>query len=471
MSPTAASPPASRAARPGLRVPAAALAIALPAAAAASGDEPMLPVLLALAVMLGAAKLAGEAAVRAGQPAVLGELLVGVVLGNLGLVGFHGLDFLRTEPTVQVIAGLGVVLLLFEVGVESTVGEMARVGPSAGLAAVLGVVAPFALGWGVGAWLVPEAGPYVHAFLGATLSATSVGITARVLQDLGRSRSPEARIILGAAVIDDVLGLVVLAVVAGVIGAADSGQPLALSSIALIVGKAVGFLAVTVAAGAALAPAVFRLGAAFRGRWTLLTLGLVLAFGCAWLAGEMGLAPIIGAFAAGVLLEPIFLKDFEAPQIVRELKPVVDKLPAEEAERAHRALDRYREHHHQHILEPLGHFLVPVFFVYTGMQVKLEALADPGVLAVALGVTVAAIAGKVVSGLAAGPVNRWVVGWGMVPRGEVGLIFAAIGRQLGVVDERLFSVIVAMVILTTLATPPILAWLLGRQRRREGASG
>ena len=133
---------------------------------------------------------------------------------------------------------------------------------------------------------------------------------------------------------------------------------------------------------------------------------------------------------------------------------MVDKLPAAEAERAHRALDRYREHHHQHLLEPLGHFLVPVFFVYTGMQVKLEALADPKVLAVALGVTVAAIAGKVVAGLAAGPVNRWVVGWGMVPRGEVGLIFAAIGRQLGVVDERLFSVIVAMVILTTLATPP-----------------
>ena len=447
MSPTAASPPASRAARPGLRVPAAALAIALPAAAAASGDEPMLPVLLALAVMLGAAKLAGEAAVRAGQPAVLGELLVGVVLGNLGLVGFHGLDFLRTEPTVQVIAGLGVVLLLFEVGVESTVGEMARVGPSAGLAAVLGVVAPFALGWGVGAWLVPEAGPYVHAFLGATLSATSVGITARVLQDLGRSRSPEARIILGAAVIDDVLGLVVLAVVAGVIGAADSGQPLALSSIALIVGKAVGFLAVTVAAGAALAPAVFRLGAAFRGRWTLLTLGLVLAFGCAWLAGEMGLAPIIGAFAAGLVLEPRHFSPF--------------------TERGERTLED--------LLHPISAFLVPVFFVVTGLNTDLSSVAAPGVLGLAAALTAAGVVGKLACGLGVVQrgVDRLTVALGMVPRGEVGLIFAGVGLSLKVggrpvLDAGTYSALVILVIATTLVTPPALRWSLGRRPATPG---
>jgi len=447
MSPTAASPPASRAARPGLRVPAAALAIALPAAAAASGDEPMLPVLLALAVMLGAAKLAGEAAVRAGQPAVLGELLVGVVLGNLGLVGFHGLDFLRTEPTVQVIAGLGVVLLLFEVGVESTVGEMARVGPSAGLAAVLGVVAPFALGWGVGAWLVPEAGPYVHAFLGATLSATSVGITARVLKDLGRSRSPEARIILGAAVIDDVLGLVVLAVVAGVIGAADSGQPLALSSIALIVGKAVGFLAVTVAAGAALAPAVFRLGAAFRGRWTLLTLGLVLAFGCAWLAGEMGLAPIIGAFAAGLVLEPRHFSPF--------------------TERGERTLED--------LLHPISAFLVPVFFVVTGLNTDLSSVAAPGVLGLAAALTAAGVVGKLACGLGVVQrgVDRLTVALGMVPRGEVGLIFAGVGLSLKVggrpvLDAGTYSALVILVIATTLVTPPALRWSLGRRPATPG---
>jgi Kef-type K+ transport system membrane component KefB len=447
MSPTAGSPCPSRAARPGLRLPAAALAVALPAAAAASGDEPILPVLLALAVMLGAAKLAGEAAVRVGQPAVLGELLVGVVLGNLGLAGFHGLDFLRTEPTVQMLAGLGVVLLLFEVGVESTVGEMARVGPSAGLAAVLGVVAPFALGWGVGAWLVPGAGPYVHAFLGATLSATSVGITARVLQDLGRSRSPEARIILGAAVIDDVLGLVVLAVVAGVIGAADTGRSLALSSVALIVGKAVGFLAVTVAAGAVLAPRVFRVAAGFRGRWTLLTLGLVLAFGCAWLAGEMGLAPIVGAFAAGLVLEPRHFSPF--------------------TERGERSLED--------LLHPISAFLVPVFFVVTGLNTDLSSVGGPGVLGLAAALTAAGIVGKLACGLGVlqRGVDRLTVALGMVPRGEVGLIFAGVGLSLKVggrpvLDAGTYSALVILVIATTLVTPPALRWSLGRRPAAAG---
>jgi Kef-type K+ transport system membrane component KefB len=335
------------------------------------------------------------------------------------------------------------------------------VGLRAFAVAVIGVAAPFALGaFLVGPWLLPGLDFKAYLFLGATLCATSVGITGRVFRDARRLDSAEARIVLGAAVMDDVLGLVILAVVTGFVrsGTVSAGE------VAVIVAKAFAFLVGAVVIGRAIAPHLARLLARVSDSMaTKLTLLLCVGLGLAWLAHAIGLAPIIGAFAAGVLLEPIFLRDFREPEIVRDLGPLVAKLPEPEAAAARAYLDRYRERHHEHLLEPLGHFLVPVFFVYTGMQVKLAALADPGVVAVALGITAAAIAGKVAAGVAAGPVNRWVVGWGMVPRGEVGLIFAAIGRQLGVIDEGLFSVVVAMVILTTLATPPILAWLLGRQ--------
>jgi Kef-type K+ transport system membrane component KefB len=444
--------PRARSGRPGalraLRAPAAVAALALPAIALAAGQDPVTPVLLALAVVLGSAKLGGEVAVRLGQPAVLGELLVGVALGNLGLLGFHGLDFLRTDPTVDMLARLGVVLLLFEVGVESTVGEMAKVGPSAALAAVLGVVTPFALGWGVSAWLLPAAGPYVHAFLGATLAATSVGITARVLQDLDRSRTAEARIILGAAVVDDVLGLVVLAVVAGVIAAADSGTALSLGSIAAIVARAFGFLAVTLAVGVATAPAAFRLASRLRGRWTLLSLGLALAFGCAWLAGRMGLAPIIGAFAAGLVLEPRHFQPF--------------------TERGERSLED--------LLHPISAFLVPVFFVVTGMNTDLASFARPGVLGLAAALTAAGVLGKLACGLGVVQpgVDRLTVAVGMIPRGEVGLIFAGVGLtlQLGgrpVLDAGTYAALVILVIVTTLVTPPALRWSIARRDRSGGA--
>ena len=160
---------------------------------------------LALAVILAAAKLAGHLAVRLGQPAVLGELVAGVTLGSFDLFGIGWVASLERDATVGILAQLGVIILLFEVGLESTVRDMLKVGLTSVLVAALGVLAPFALGWGVSAWMLPDRSAYVHAFLGATLTATSVGITARVLQELHRSKSPEARVILGAAVIDDVL--------------------------------------------------------------------------------------------------------------------------------------------------------------------------------------------------------------------------------------------------------------------------
>jgi len=408
-------------------------------------------VLLALAAILAAAKLGGHLAVRIGQPAVLGELVAGVVLGNLDLAGVGWFRSLTGDPSIGVLAQLGVLILLFEVGLESTVREMMKVGASAAAVAVLGVVTPFALGWGVGALVLPQHSPYAHAFLGATLTATSVGITARVLKDLGKTRLAEARIIIGAAVIDDVLGLVILAVVAGVIEAAASGAALSYAATALVVGKAAVFLVGALAFGVALSPRVFATAARLRGSGVLLATALVLCFLLAWVASAVGLAPIVGAYAAGLILEDVHWKDFTS--------------------RGERSVGE--------LVEPVGAFLVPVFFVLMGMRVELATFARPGVLAFALLLTLAAIAGKQACALGVWGrgVDRLSVGLGMIPRGEVGLIFASIGLGLTlhgerIVDASMYSAVVIMVIVTTLVTPPALKWSLERRARprlRDGA--
>jgi len=397
--------------------------------------DPVAPVLLALAVVLTGAKLGGDVAERIGQPAVLGELVVGIVLGNLDLVGVPWFRTVACDHTIDVLARLGVVLLLFEVGLESTVGDMLKVGGRSLLVAVLGVVTPWALGWWVGALLLPDASPYVHAFLGATLTATSVGITARVLKDLGRAQSPEARIILGAAVIDDVLGLVILAVVAGVITAADRGSDLSYTAVGVILAKALLFLGGALVLGVAVSPRLFALAGRLRGSGLLLTTALVFCFVLAYLASAVGLAAIVGAYAAGLVLE----KD----------KPRLAEL-----------------------VRPIGTLLVPVFFVLMGMRVELRSFAHPDVLGLALLLTLAAIAGKqacALGGLGAA-LDRLSIGIGMIPRGEVGLIFANLGLSLTLHGERIvspaiFSGLVIMVLLTTLITPPALKWSLARRAR------
>ena len=419
------------------------LAAALELASGADAHaDPVTSVVLHLALILVAAKLGGEAATRVGQPAVLGELLAGVALGNVGLLGAGGLEAMKTDPALDMLSRLGVLILLFEVGLESTVREMLRVGPSALLVAVLGVAAPFALGWGVGLLLVPGAGPYVHAFLGAALSATSVGITARVLQDLGRSQTPEARIILGAAVIDDVLGLVILAVVSGVIGAAGQGGTLSAWSVGAILGKATLFLVGSLAIGVALSRKAFRLGARLRTQGVLLATGLAFCFFLSWLAGAIGLAPIVGAFAAGLILEDVHYREF--------------------LDRGERGLGE--------LVKPIGAFLVPVFFVLMGMRTDLRSFGDPAVIGLAAALTLAAILGKQLcaAGVLERGLDRLTVGIGMVPRGEVGLIFANIGLSLQLDGRPLlapatYSAVVIVVIVTTLVTPPALRWSLGRR--------
>ena len=199
-------------------------------------------ILFGLIVILVAAKLGGEIAERLHQPAVLGELILGVVIGNLVLLNIHTFEFIKHGEIFSVLAEIGVIILLFEVGLETNLGEMLSVGTTAFLVAALGVIAPFILGWGTAAIFLAHESMYVHIFIGATLCATSVGITARVIKDIKKMQTKEAKIILGAAVIDDIMGLVVLSIVTGLITAADSGTSIDSLGVLIIVLKAVGFI-------------------------------------------------------------------------------------------------------------------------------------------------------------------------------------------------------------------------------------
>ncbi|MDD5026297.1 MAG: cation:proton antiporter [Candidatus Peribacteraceae bacterium] len=413
-----------------------------------------------IALLLIAAK-ASSLVERFGQPSVLGELVIGVVLGNLTLVGFHMLEPIKSDPIIAFLAELGVVILLFQIGLESNIQKMRAVGLRALLVATVGVVAPFALGtWLVGPWLLPGLPFNAYLFLGAALTATSVGITARVFRDLGKLQTPEAQIVLGAAVIDDVMGLVILAVVSAI---ATAGTVSALT-IGWITLKALLFLVGAIVLGSLLAPWLGRLLSAIHtGVGMKFTLAIGFCLVIAALAQLIGLAPIVGAFAAGLVLDPVHFRYFKDFHIVEDMKEAVTDADTATRNRVHAMLESHSHRHVEYLIEPLGHFLVPLFFVMTGMAVKLETLFDLPILLVALGITVAAFIGKIIAGLVAGNVRKSLVGWGMVPRGEVGLIFAAIGKAVGVVSDSMYSVIVIVVILTTLLTPPILTSLLKRK--------
>jgi Kef-type K+ transport system membrane component KefB len=411
---------------------------------AAHGLNPL--VLIGVALVLLIAKLGGEAFERLGQPAVLGELIGGMLIGNLVLVGVTAVEPLKTDVVLGALAEIGVILLLFEVGLESNLGEMLEVGWSSLLVAVAGVIAPFFLGWGVAAYFIPGEATLAHIFIGATLCATSVGITARVLKDMGKLNTRVARIVLGAAVIDDVLGLIILAVVQGAIQATAAGTSLSLLSVGVITLKAVGFLVAALVVGRLVMPHIFRGAGKLEGRGVLLALAVALCFVLSWAAAGIGLAAIVGAFAAGLLLEEAH----------------VERMPG-------------RTKHDLHeLLMPLTTIFVPIFFVLMGLKVDLRAFGRLDILGFAAVLTAVAIIGKQVCSLAVidRGVNRLAVGLGMIPRGEVGLIFAGIGATLmlpnvagvpePVINSATFAAVVIMVIVTTLVTPPLLKWSLAR---------
>ena len=380
-------------------------------------------------VILLAAKLTGELFERMGQPSVLGELVAGVLVGG-SMLGWVPAD--PGDPygsIIHVMAEIGVAILLFEIGLETDLREMFRVGSAAVTVALVGVVLPFLFGYLF--WHAFQGGASLTAiFVGATLTATSVGITARVLTDLGKITTAEARIIIGAAIIDDILGLLILAVVEGL---AATGSVSALD-VAKLFGLAVGFLAVAMAIGLLTARWLFELVNRMRVRGVLVIFALVFALFLAYLADLVGLAPIVGAFAAGLILS----RTNQFDTIVEQIKPVAD-------------------------------VFTPIFFVSIGAAVDISIL-DPrvadnrAVLLVGAALFGIAVLGKVVSGYGVfwRPVNRLAIGAGMVPRGEVGLIFAQLGLMGGILAQDVFSAILIMVMGTTLITPPVLKILFAR---------
>lgn len=382
--------------------------------------------LFSLIIIYISARLLGELAVRIGQSSVLGELLAGVLVGPslLGLV--H-----QTE-TLTLLGEIGVMLLLFEVGLESDLQSFLRVGPSAAIVALIGVAVPFALGYGVAAML--HFTPLQAIFIGATLTATSVAISARVLSDLGRLQSREGNIILGAAVLDDILGLVILSVM---VGLAESGT-VSWLTIAQTAGLAIFFLAAAMAFGNRYATLFSKLVNRLNTRGALVISALTFALLLGYVAEEVRVAPLVGAFAAGLIL----------------------------ARTEHQGLIEER-------LKPITDVFVPIFFVLVGVAVNLTHLnpfnpENQSVLLLAGGLTLVGIIGKLVSawGVLDRSVNRWVVGVGMVPRGEVGLIFAGVGLGAQIITDGQYGAILIVVALTTFFSPIFLKRLL-REKPRD----
>jgi len=402
----------------------------------AAGPHDLVRLFLLLATMLLVAKIAGEVADRLGQPAVLGELVAGAVLGvgALGIIPTGPADPLH--DVIRALAEIGVVLLLFEIGLATDLRQFLRIGLGAGAIALLGIILPFTLGlllWAVPTGLItsdPAPPAAVGIFLGAALTATSVGVTARVLTDDGHLATREAQLILAAAVLDDVLGLVLLGLVTtlaagGTIGPLQVGRAL---------GAALGFLVLAVGVGLLLVPRIFRLVGRMRVRGVLLASAFAFALLVSALAQLAGSAMIIGAFAAGIILSGTE----QYGTIETRLKPVAD-------------------------------VFTPIFFLAVGAQLDLGvfnpfAHDNRPVLAAGLLVTLVAVLGKFAAGWAAPwlSFNRAAVGAGMLPRGEVGLIFANLGLENGVLSQELFSAIILMVMGTTFLAPPLLKWFIGR---------
>jgi len=377
-------------------------------------------VLLDILVVLVAAKVAAELAERVGVPGVVAEILAGVAIGP------SVLDFVRTNETLSVLGELGIILLLLQVGMEMDLRELGAVGRASVLVAVVGVTVSAVAGFGAATALGESTQTAV--FLGAAISATSVGIAARVFSDLRALGTAEARTVLGAAIADDVIGLVILTVVVRVVA---EGTVSAMD-VAGIVAIAVAFLVVTTAVGTRVAPSLFQmLHRQARSAGTLVALALAFTLAFAELADAAQLAPIIGAFVAGLALS----RSSVSERITRDLAPV-------------------------------GHLFIPVFFLQLGIDAKVDRFVSPHVLGLAAALVAVAVAGKLVAALGAigSPGDRWLIGLGMVPRGEVMLIFATIGLREAVVGRDLYAALLLIVLATTLLAPPLLRWRLARVR-------
>jgi Kef-type K+ transport system membrane component KefB len=376
-------------------------------------------ILLDLTIILIVAKVAAEVSDRIHVPAVIGEIFAGILIGPsvLGLV--------NTGDMLFFLAELGVILLLIQVGLETDIVELKTVGRASILVAIIGVVLPMALGFGASSLLGESIN--TSLFVGAALTATSIGITARVFGDLRALATVEARTVLGAAVVDDVLGLIILTVVTRIVEQGSVG----IGTIASTIGLAVGFLAVTSTVGFTIFPQLFaRIAKGARSTSTVSVVAIGIALSFSVLADKTHLAPIIGAFVAGLALRRIA---------------------------THERVERD--------VSSLAQIFVPIFFLNIGISTNIRAMADARVIGVALILSAVAIISKIAaaSGAIGSRGDKWTIGFGMLPRGEVGLIFASIGLSVGALSEELYGSVLVVVLVTTLVAPPLLRWRLGTQ--------
>lgn len=453
--------------------------------------DPIAPVILGVTSILAFAVIGRVVARKLGQPTVLGEVLMGILLGNVAwYLGFDLITVLREGPrvfdvvnlmlagtpidavaesvfgaekapdivriitgpnggqvmqvahVVDVFSRYGVIFMLFMVGLQTDLNSMRIVGADSVRVAIIGVVAPVTLGFAAAIFLRPDMQVISNLFVAATLAATSVGITANVLRGMGRGSSREGHTIVGAAIGDDILGLVLLAVVSGIVVSGSVN----IAEIATVIVVSSLFLV----AAASLGPVIVRFAASILGRLDIVEAKMFTSYLfvmlLAWMANLAGLATIIGAFAAGIVLHDSYFREHIGEKDERVVS--------------------IRE-----LIMPLEVILVPIFFILIGIQVKLETFFSLPVLALAGALLFAAVIGKLASGLGAFHSSaRWVVGVGMLPRGEVGLVFAAIGRTLGVIDDSVFAAIALMIIVTTVIAPPWLKILVNRQIERENSS-
>jgi len=384
-------------------------------------------ILFSLFIVFLAAQLGGELAQRLKLPGVVGQIAAGCVIGP-SLLGWITPAQVATGTPLDVLAEIGVVLLLFSVGLETRLDDLKKIGKVAVLVGVLGVLVPFGMGslWAHGSGFSWDR----SLFVAAAFVATSAGITARVLQELGALQRIESKVILGAAVIDDILAMLLL----GVVVSLQSGNGFDPAHLLLVLAGAIGFIAVIGWGGTR----VMRWNSGWLEKpldpHSPLVIVLALCLGLAWLSTLVGLAAIIGAFLAGMIAS---------------------------------------ETRQQHTLEqqtlPLLALLTPFFFVITGSKIDLHELASPEALLMLAAVTAIAIVSKLIGGwlgaLSLGRRSATIIGFGMVPRGEVGVVIASLGLAAGVFNDRIYAIIVAMSLLTAMVTPPLLAWLLRRAGR------
>jgi Kef-type K+ transport system membrane component KefB len=377
--------------------------------------------LLVLAAVLITTRGLSVLAVRLGQPAILGELLGGVILGTsvLGVLDPGNL-------AIQILAQLGLLILLFEIGLETDLRALTRVGGTAAFIAIIGVILPFVFGYvALTAMGVSRLAAIVCA---AALTATSIGVSTRVLADLGFLQTEEGRVVLGTAVLDDIIGLVLLSV----IGSFAAGTAITAVGVARTSVVAFGFVAIAIAVGSFVVPPLFRAVHRLRSPTTIAVVGLSFAFLLAALAGMLGSAIIVGGFVAGVLLNRIDQCD--------------------EVRRSAAAM---------------GSLLIPIFFASVGASVDIRALAEPRTLLITVVLLVAGAVGKILAAYVPWwfKGNKALIGMAILPRGEVELIVAQTGLAIGALDASLFGAITLMVLLTTLISPPLIQGVARRDPR------